>query len=171
MSEVVLVDGRTLSFSNSNIELRLVNDDDYDTLVEIYRSTRESELAMTDWSADQKQQFIKSQFDAQSYHYKTYYTHTYHWLILYNQDVAGRLYISTKDQVTIMDISLLPKFRNMGIGSSLLQDIQKMATIDSVPVSIHVEKYNPALHLYQRLGFRIVKDVNSIYYQMEWSPQ
>jgi ribosomal protein S18 acetylase RimI-like enzyme len=34
-------------------------------------------------------------------------------------------------------------------------------------VSIHVERFNPALHLYQRLGFEHV-DEHGVYYLMKW---
>jgi hypothetical protein len=36
-------------------------------------------------------------------------------------------------------------------------------------VRIHVERYNPALRLYERLGFRRIAD-GGIYFLMEWTP-
>ncbi|MCP4663054.1 MAG: GNAT family N-acetyltransferase [bacterium] len=37
------------------------------------------------------------------------------------------------------------------------------------PVRIHVERFNPAMRLYERLGFTQVDD-QGVYYLMEWSP-
>jgi hypothetical protein len=37
----------------------------------------------------------------------------------------------------------------------------------SPPLRIHVERFNPALRLYQRLGFRQIED-RGIYYFLEW---
>ena len=36
-------------------------------------------------------------------------------------------------------------------------------------VRIHVERNNPALHLYHRLGFKQTED-QGVYYLMEWRP-
>ena len=38
------------------------------------------------------------------------------------------------------------------------------------PVRIHVERNNPALRLYHRLGFSSVED-QGVYYLMEWRPR
>src|SRR2546427_4671140 len=46
------------------------------------------------------------------------------------------------------------EYRNAGIGSSTLNDIRAEGTRPGKRVSIHVEMFNPALALYQRLGFR-----------------
>ena len=35
-------------------------------------------------------------------------------------------------------------------------------------VSIHVEVYNPAIHLYERLGFQPKGEDNGVYRLMEW---
>jgi ribosomal protein S18 acetylase RimI-like enzyme len=53
---------------------------------------------------------------------------------------------------------LLPEFRGQGIGSYLLNSLIKEATSTSRKLTIHVEKMNPALRLYNRLGFTLVKD-------------
>jgi ribosomal protein S18 acetylase RimI-like enzyme len=53
-----------------------------------------------------------------------------------------------------MDIALLPEFRNRGFGSALLGSLIAEADAAGVKVSIHVEIFNPARELYQRLGFR-----------------
>ena len=66
-----------------------------------------------------------------------------------------------------MDIALLPKFRGAGIGSQLLGDLQKEARVAGKALSIHVEKFNPALRLYERLDFRVLED-KGIYLLMEW---
>jgi ribosomal protein S18 acetylase RimI-like enzyme len=38
-----------------------------------------------------------------------------------------------------------------------------------LPVRLHVERNNPALRLYQRLGFREVED-QGVYLALEWTP-
>ena len=72
---------------------------------------------------------------------------------------AGRLYVHrTPSEIRIMDIALMPEFRNQGIGSRLLRQILDDGDRKGLPVTIHVEKFNPALELYKRLGFRMDED-------------
>lgn len=156
--------------SNPAISLRKIKEDDKAVLIRIYRSTREEELNQTPWSEEQKVWFIQNQFEAQHYHYQTYYAHADFWILMYNESVAGRLYVDLSDQLRIIDIALLPEFRNQGIGASLFKDLQHYARAENLPVSIHVEQYNPAKNLYKRLGFVEKETVNSIYILMEWKP-
>ncbi len=72
---------------------------------------------------------------------------------------AGRLYVARwPGEIRVMDIALLPEFRGRGIGSRLLRAIIEEAESSRCAVSIHVERMNPALSLYERLGFRLRED-------------
>jgi ribosomal protein S18 acetylase RimI-like enzyme len=73
------------------------------------------------------------------------------------------------DEIRVMDIALLSAFRKQGIGSALLRQTLEEAARSSLPVTIHVERFNPALHLYERLGFRLEED-KGIYLFMKWLP-
>ncbi len=53
-----------------------------------------------------------------------------------------------------MDIALLPERRNEGIGTHLLKSLIHESEASGKILSIHVERFNPALRLYERLGFR-----------------
>jgi len=68
-----------------------------------------------------------------------------------------------------MDISLLPQYRGQGIGTQLLKGILEEGAENDRPVTIHVKQFNPALHLYERLGFRQVSDLGA-YSFMKWLP-
>jgi ribosomal protein S18 acetylase RimI-like enzyme len=63
----------------------------------------------------------------------------------------------------------LPPQRGTGIGGQLLGELLAEARATEKTVAIHVERNNPALRLYTRLGFRIIED-KGVYYYMEWSP-
>jgi|SRR5690606_32634371 len=155
--------------SDPKILVREATSADAVLLLSIYRSTREQELNLTPWDEKQKSTFIQSQFDAQQFHYKKYYLNSAYWIIEYNKTPAGRLYVDVSDHVRIIDIALLPQFRNLGLGSKVLKDVQEMAKTLNLPVSIHVEQYNPAKQLYKRLGFIEREVVNSIYILMEYN--
>jgi GNAT superfamily N-acetyltransferase len=72
-----------------------------------------------------------------------------------------------KRLILIVDIALLPEFRGVGIGGALFRDLLAEAAETGRQVTIHVDKFNPALRLYQRLGFQIVQDAGADW-RMEW---
>jgi GNAT superfamily N-acetyltransferase len=152
------------------LELRRITAADAAVLYRIYASTREAELEQVDWSAEQKAAFLHMQFQAQHNYYAEHYPNGQFQLILLAGTPAGRLYLDCRDnEIRIVDISLLPPYRNHGIGTGLLEEILAEGERAHVPVTIHVECFNPALRLYQRLGFRLAED-KGVYYFLEKSP-
>jgi len=82
----------------------------------------------------------------------------------------GRL-ITTRlddDELRIVDIALLPEYRNAGFGTRLIQAVLDEARRERLVVSLHVELWNPAVKLYERLGFRRVS-ANDVHARMEWT--
>jgi ribosomal protein S18 acetylase RimI-like enzyme len=81
----------------------------------------------------------------------------------------GRLYIDRNPREhTVIDIALLPEHRGHGLGAAIMRDLMDEAQTAGKPLTIYVEKFNPALRLYQRLGFQTVED-KGIYDLMRWS--
>lgn len=153
------------------IALRTITADDADFLYSVYASTRADEMARVDWDSEQKEAFLRMQFNAQSQFYSENYPGAEFQVITLNGQPVGRLYIHRrKDEIRIIDIALLPESRNLGIGSALLQDILEQGKNLNLPVTIHVEQFNPALHLYKRMGFRQKED-KGVYLLMEWSSE
>lgn len=111
------------------------------------------------------------QFDAQSRYYREHYREAELSVILSDDVPAGRLYVARwPEEIRIVDIALLPQHRGMGIGTRLLNDLISESEESGKPLSIHVERFNPALRLYERLGFRTVAD-QSLYLLMERPPR
>jgi ribosomal protein S18 acetylase RimI-like enzyme len=139
-------------------------------LREVYASTREAELAMLPWAWDQKAAFVEMQFDAQHAHYRRHYADM-QWLVVSTGGVdIGRLYLKRADDaLDVVDISLLTAHRGRSLGSTILRDILSEAAATDRYVSLHVEKFNPALRLYRRLGFVTVED-RGVYDLMRWTP-
>ena len=154
----------------SSITLRPIRPEDEDFLSRVYASTRLDELAPLGWSQDQVDAFLQMQFTAQHKYYQEHFTDANFDIILLDNQRIGRLYLDRReDEIRIIDIALLPEYRNAGIGSALLKDILAEATAASKAVRIHVEKFNPALRLYKRLGFYQINDTG-VYFLLEWSP-
>lgn len=153
------------------ITFRPISEDDLDFLYQVYASTREAEMALLDWPDAEKEKFLRFQFEAQHQHYQEYFPKTQFDLILLNGQPIGRLYLDRRnDEFRIVDIALLTRYRGRGLGGKIMSDILKEAGAVALPVRIHVEQNNPALHLYHRLGFQKIED-KGIYCLMEWTPE
>jgi ribosomal protein S18 acetylase RimI-like enzyme len=110
------------------------------------------------------------QFQAQHVWYREHYEGAQFDLLLVDGAPAGRLYVHRREaEIRLMDIALMPEYRNSGIGSSLLRELMSEAEAAGKPLTIHVEKYNPAMSLYLRLGFKPIED-RGPYDLMEWRP-
>jgi ribosomal protein S18 acetylase RimI-like enzyme len=154
----------------AGIRLRSMTDADLPFLERVYGSTREIELAQTDWSDAQKAQFIAFQFQAQHRHYTAHYHGAQFFVIERDGAPVGRLYLHWRqDELRIVDIALLPDARGAGLGGALLDALMAQARAQGKGVSIHVEQMNPAMRLYQRLGFRKIGE-HGIYHLMQWRP-
>ncbi|HSS51113.1 MAG TPA: GNAT family N-acetyltransferase [Thermoanaerobaculia bacterium] len=140
-------------------------------LLRIYHSVREEELAMVlDWTEEQKAAFVRQQFEAQHGWYQEHYQGASFDIILMDGVPAGRLYVHRRAaEIRLVDIALLPEFRKGGLGTSILLDLLAEGEDVGKPVTIHVEVYNPAMRLYERLGFRPIEE-RGPYLLMEWRP-
>ena len=153
-----------------SVALRPVDEGDEQFLFQVYASTRAEELAQVGWSDSQKQSFLEMQFRAQSRYYESEYPGAEFRIILVGGQPAGRLYVHRREnEIRVMDIALLPPHRRQGTGTRLLNEILDEGARTSRRVTIHVEIFNPALRLYERLGFHQVGS-NGVYHLLEWTP-
>jgi len=137
----------------------------------LYASTRENELSMTQFSPQEKRDFISQQFSAQYQHYTQHYcTDAFNIIELDNKPI-GRLFVDYWDnEIRIVDIALMPENRNTGLGTYFFHQLFAQAKSSGKSVTIHVEHNNPARRLYERLGFTLKTQTNEIYLLMEWRP-
>ena len=164
------VSGGRVAVNRGAIAWRPGTDDDYDFQRLLYHDVRAVEMLHFPFDDAQKRAFLDWQFGCQWKHYREHYP-TCDWRILL-QDGApiGRLLIDRwPDQIRIVDIALVSAMRGSGIGSMLMHEILDEGRAAGKPVTIHVEVFNPAQRLYQRLGFEQV-DSSGAYHLMRWSP-
>lgn len=82
------------------------------------------------------------------------------WLRLLTAERPGYGYVD--DDTPELSIAVLPKFRGRGIGSQLMTCLLELAQQTHYPaVCLSVSPGNPALRLYQRLGFAKVDETLS----------
>jgi ribosomal protein S18 acetylase RimI-like enzyme len=150
---------------------RSIAPEDREFLYRVYASTRAEEMALVDWSEEQKEDFLRFQFDAQHKYYLEHFPRAAFDLIVLDGEPVGRLYVDRReDEIRLIDIALLPAKRGDGLGGAIMEGILAEAAEAGKPVRIHVEQNNRALNLYRRLGFRKIEE-QGIYHLMEWSPE
>jgi ribosomal protein S18 acetylase RimI-like enzyme len=76
------------------------------------------------------------------------------WARLFSADDKG--YSKTDDKTPELAIAVLPECIGQGIGTQLMQQFLDEAAKYYTAVTLNVRADNPALRLYQRLGFEIV---------------
>lgn len=77
---------------------------------------------------------------------------------------AGAIYVEENEQYHwVRTIFLKPEFQGMGVGSALLSQVAEQARSRRKFLVLKVIKINPAKRLYERLGFKIVKEDDATY--------
>lgn len=142
-----------------DVSLRVETDADRPFLAELYASTRTEELAHVPWDAATKRGFLGEQFDLQHAHYVKNYVGAEFAVIEQHGQPVGRIYLRRSgSEIRLMDIALVPEKRGQGIGRSLVEALVRIAREDANEITLHVEPNNPAMKLYDRLGFKLIEN-------------
>lgn len=90
--------------------------------------------------------------------------------LFYSGSQPAGFWSVTRDetQICLERLSLLPEFRNCGLGSSLVRELIAEARASNRPLRLQAFLCNRARRLYERLGFRIVGATDS-HYHMEFA--
>ena len=159
---------KNLLLENTRVALRPVEAGDSDFLCRVYASTREREMALVAWTAEQKTGFLLMQFNAQREHYLKYYPKAEYFVVERDGIAIGRLIVDrSKDPLFLADIAILPEYRNAGVGTAIIRDLMNEAASRNWSMSLYVEIFNPVIELYTRLGFVKVAD-EAAYHQLSW---
>jgi ribosomal protein S18 acetylase RimI-like enzyme len=74
----------------------------------------------------------------------------------------GAIGVSERDADILIDyIALYPEYQRQGIGTDLIKGIIHQGVVARKPVRLRVLRTNPAVRLYERLGFLVEKESNT----------
>lgn len=89
------------------------------------------------------------------------------WSRLYPPDDPG--YGFVQEGIPELSIALKPEYRGRGLGTRLMEALfEALKKQHFKGVSLSVDKRNPAIRLYQRLGFKIVADQQNPTMLLAW---
>jgi len=150
------------------ISLRAVAHEDEPFLLDLYRSTRAEELTAWGWPPQQQEMFLKMQLKARDQSYLIYYPEVDDRIILLEDERVGRIILSRTDtEIRLVDITISPEYRQLGIGTALIKELFTEADSAGKSVRLQVEKPNRrALSLYERMGLTVTSE-NQTHFQME----
>jgi GNAT superfamily N-acetyltransferase len=148
------------------VSLRPVDPDDEDFLYDLFCQTAGDGLSGLD--PETRNALLRMQFKAQLQTYVAEFPRADHKIIVLDDRVIGRVLVErTEAEHRGVDIALLPEYRSGGIGTMLIQELLDEAAGAGKPFRISVVRTNPALHLYERLGFKTT-DETPTHFLMEW---
>lgn len=140
-------------------KLRAALPGDYGFLAVLYASTRSDELERAGFPIEQRAFFCRMQFEAQQHHYRLYFARAHDQIVLLNDHMIGRVLVArAPDEIFLVDIALLPDYRNLGIGSKLVANLIAESKAQACPLRLYAEKNSRAQALYLRFGFIVTGD-------------
>lgn len=146
----------TRAVAPPTVALRPVTSADEPFLLGLYAETRPG-FSLLALDGPARDALMQMQYTAQTRSYAAAHPQGTCDLILVDGAPAGRLYVDRDGpDVVLVDISLLADQRGRGVGTRLLGELIAEARERGCRVRLHVARGNPALRLYQRVGFSVV---------------
>ena len=125
---------------------------------------------MFGWPPEQQMMFLEMQYRARTQSYSAMYPDAENRVLLAAGNPAGYMMIGwDASKATLVDIALLPEFRNRGLGTRAVGGLMEDARGRSLPLRLSVARGNPAMRLYERLGFSVIS-ADPVYIEMEYNP-
>ena len=157
---------KTTAADQTQITIRNAEDKDKPFLEKLFLETRRDEFAALGWDENQLTMFLQMQFNMQTQSYKMQFPDAQISVIKAGGAAVGRMI--TTGEMRLVDIAVLPEFRNQGIGSFALERVLDEARNQKKTVDLQVLKTNsPAIRLYERFGFEKTGE-DDMYLAMQW---
>jgi ribosomal protein S18 acetylase RimI-like enzyme len=136
------------------VTLRSATPADEEFLFVVFVSSRDTDFAFL--PEPQLSVLMRMQFKGQRLTYTQNYPLAEHSIISFDGSDVGRVWIEeTEKAIAIVDIALLPAYRNRGVGTHIYRNLIERARSAGKPLRATVSTANPgSLRFHERLGFR-----------------
>ena len=130
-------------------DLRPATDTDREFLWDLLVATMKEYVAQT-WGWDEEDQHRRFRENFPPARYR---------ILVVDGNEVGAVAVERKPaEVFLASILILPEHQGKGLGTAVIQDILRDAEQLGLPVSLRVLRVNPAISLYERLGFGTVEE-------------
>ena len=141
-------------------------------LFQLFTGTQGQQFYLLALEPAQRDALVRMQFEAQRMSYRQQYPDSEHFLILADEQPAGRFWVNEgAEEINVIDIVLTPSYRGRGIGTELLKRVIGKADEAGKAVRLFVDRGNErAFELYRGLGFEVCGDT-PFYLEMRRTPR
>lgn len=130
--------------------------DEYSAFIkELFFYHKTHELNACNFQPEMLVSLLEMQFRAQEMAYQQQFPEAEGFVLATGQRPVGWLLINKAETYHIVNIIVHHDFRGQGIGAAAINEIIEQARNSNLSVTVNVDKNNPALKLYSRLGFRV----------------
>jgi ribosomal protein S18 acetylase RimI-like enzyme len=153
------------------LRLRPEREDDRAFRLQLFRDSR-PELAMLPLPPEVCEQIVQHQYQAQTVGYRTQFPRARFDIVELDGAAIGRIVVDRPGgAIHIIDQAIVPAWRNLGLGSTIMRWLMQQAAQSGLPVRLHVFSGNdPSRRLYERLGFVPISETPT-HVEMEWRSQ
>jgi GNAT superfamily N-acetyltransferase len=147
--------------------VRVATAEDASFLRDIFFEVRSPEFEAAGLSGPVLEQLLSQQYRAMRTHYDREYADAVYEIFELDGERIGYQATIELDTLHLIDISIVGSARSQGIGTRRMEALQARAMELGIPMTLTVEKFNPAMRLYERLGFKPYMD-SDVYLRMKW---
>jgi GNAT superfamily N-acetyltransferase len=135
--------------------LAATEDDEF--LARLFHEVHAPEFAPLGLPPAALDQLLDMQFRAQRSGYAAEFPNARDYILRVGDERVGRMLVNrTSEEIRLVDIAVLGPYRGQGLGERLVRGLCRRAAEAGLPLRLSVRPGNPALRLYERLGFRRV---------------
>jgi ribosomal protein S18 acetylase RimI-like enzyme len=130
------------------------------------------ELGASAWPEPMRSHLLGIQYTARRQSHRMNFPEAASQVIEADGEDAGWTVVTTMPhEVRLVEIMVLPQLRGKGIGAAVIRGILRSAAQEGKPVRLTVNVTNqPAIRLYQRLGFRRIGGDEVQHFMEHWPP-
>lgn len=150
--------------------LRPAVEEDEDFLFEVFGTTWQHAVAAMP-NPQLARHFLRIQYTAQNRRFDTRYPGHERLVVMRGDTPVGRLYLHRAEAVVhIVDLTILPDYRDQGVGGGILRDLMGEAARHRRTLTLRVSRRNArAVRLSEETGFRLVT-MDDLDAYFEWTP-
>ena len=117
------------------------------------------ELGAQSWPSEVRTPLLELQYRARQEGIRSNYPEAAQEILIADGVAVGWLAIAECDaEFRLIDIAVSVAFRGKGIGSARLRELIEETDAAGKPLRLNVFRGNPAIRLYERLGFQRIRD-------------
>jgi ribosomal protein S18 acetylase RimI-like enzyme len=139
---------------------------DADFLRNLFTVDKAAEFAAQGLPETVYQPLIDMQYRGRTATFSAQHPRAATWIIESEGIAAGQYTLEETPQGSrLIDLAILPEYRNHGLATGVLQQLMREAA--TAGLALRVNKGNPAVRLYTRLGFQVANE-DEVSCEMVW---